>query len=294
MVNEINEYTQQTGQSEQQQSASPNQLNQSSQPHEPRHKSPLPLRMRLARVRRPAVMSLAIHPHIRRWTDALFIVLFLTQSAISLLLLQWSINPKLDLAHDYIFSPYFAGQVLFSERHMLLFNLLLLMAINMGAILLTNQFWIGSALFCAIVIIYSIANRLKMVARNEPILASDVTLATGNAGEIASFIPDGSTPLITGGVAAILAIGVIALAGSWYFGPGHILTIVNTPVRWITQIVLASILFVPIGMYAATVGDVTSTAHAITMAWGDQAKLFDAQKDSNLNGTLVSSSALCT
>ncbi len=77
------------------------------------------------------------------------------------------------------------------------------------------------------------------------------------------------------------------MLGTWYFGPGHVLHITNTPVRIVAQILLGALALVPFGVYAATVGDVTSPAHRINMAFDDEAKLFNSQKDSNLNGTLV-------
>ncbi len=54
-----------------------------------------------------------------------------------------------------------------------------------------------------------------MMARNEPILVSDLAVTAGNTGEILSFIPDNSAPLIAGGI-----IGTLAVIDSPCWAPG--------------------------------------------------------------------------
>ncbi len=242
---------------------------------------------RLRDVRRPAVMKITTDPLWRVLTDLLYVVLFCAVSCLALELLQWSINPGQSLLRDYVFSSYLHDQVLFAPRRILLLNLLLLMLLYIGFVFLTNHFWAGTATFLSIIVIYSVANQIKMLARNEPILASDLQVAGGNTGEILTFMPTGSGRMVAIGIISIIVLIALAVLCGWYFGAGHVLHVRNTPVRIVAQILLACVPWVPFTVFAATVGNMESPAHGIAMAFDDQAKLFNAQKDSNLNGTLL-------
>lgn len=63
-----------------------------------------------------------------------------------------------------------------------------------------NRFWVGTALFGTLVMVFSVATRIKVTMRNEPVIPSDLGILTGNggggAGEVASFITEESQPLV--------------------------------------------------------------------------------------------------
>ena len=53
-----------------------------------------------------------------------------------------------------------------------------------------NRFWVATAIFGTVMVVFSIANRFKYLLRNEPIIPADLSfISSGNTGEIVSFIP---------------------------------------------------------------------------------------------------------
>jgi phosphoglycerol transferase MdoB-like AlkP superfamily enzyme len=258
--------------------------------HGPKHEKKKPRSKfsdKLSRVQRPAIMNRHEHPVARTLTDIFIVLVFLAASCVSLLTLQWSINPGVSLFRSFIFSSYLFNVVLFAPNKVLLLNLILLMILYFSLIALFNHFWAATATFSSIIVIFSIADHLKMDARNEPILVSDLTMATGNTGEIMSFIPNGSTTLITLGILGVILLIVLAIVCSWYFGPGHLFHISNNPIRITTQIVVFLVIAIPFGLFAHSVGNVESSADRFTQSMGDSAKLWDTRLDANTNGVLL-------
>ncbi len=242
---------------------------------------------KLSRVPRPATMNMRDHRGIRIATDILYVVVFLMVSNISLMALQWAINPGISLVRNYIFSSYLFTTVLFGPTKVLFLNLILLMVMYFSLIALFNHFWSATALFSSIIIIFSIADHLKVDARNEPILVSDLTMATGNTGEIMSFIPSGSALLIVIGISSVILVILLALVCSWYFGSGHLFHIQNNPIRITAQIVLFLILAIPFSLFASSVGNIESSAFKISSSTGDNPMLWDSNRDANTNGVLL-------
>ena len=248
-------------------------------------------RRRLDAVNRPAIMSvhddLSSHRTIRILTDVFYVLLFIGSLVVDLELLQWSVSSNKSFYTRYLFSNYFFSIVLFGEAKILILNLLLLLLIYGGLLLLFNHFWAATTTFNAIMVVYAVANHIKVEARNEPVLASDLTMATGNTGEIASFILANALRHVIIGVILVILLIVIGIVCSWYFGPGHILTVENNGIRIVIQILLGALCFTPLTAFAATVGDVESPAHAIAMNFNDFPMLWDAKADADRNGVLL-------
>ena len=60
--------------------------------------------------------------------------------------------------------------------------------------------------------VYAVANHIKFLLRNEPILPSDLSfLSSGNGGEIASFIPKDSQTLVDNTITMLIWLTVICL-----------------------------------------------------------------------------------
>lgn len=258
--------------------------------HQPEHEKKAPhskFFVRLSRVQRPATMNRREHPAVRILTDIFIALIFLAVSCVSLLTLQWGINPGVSLLRGFIFNSYLFNVVLFAPNKTLLLNLILLMILYFSLIVLFNHFWAATTVFSSVIIIFSIADHIKMDARNEPILVSDLTMATGNTGEIMSFIPSGSTTLIVLGILSVILLIVLAIVCSWYFGAGHLFHISNNPIRITAQIVVFLVIALPFGLFARSVGNIESPAYHFTRSIGDQAMFWDTRLDANTNGVLL-------
>lgn len=78
-----------------------------------------------------------------------------------------------------------------------------------------NRFWVGTALFGTLVMVFSVATRIKVTMRNEPVIPSDLGILTGNggggAGEVASFITEESQPLVNAAVTLLIWFAAICI-----------------------------------------------------------------------------------
>lgn len=245
-------------------------------------------RLWFSHVNRPAIMRIRAHPVIRTLTDILYVLLFVAVSCLSFELLQWGVNPGTSFLHDFVFSNFLIHRVLLWRTHTLFMNILLIMLAFAGLVLLINRFWVAATLLLSVSAVFGVADRIKMEARNEPILLSDLKLASGNTGEIASFIPSDAHQLIAVTIIVIVLLVLCAVLCAWYFGPGRVLHVRNNAVRIVAQIVLSCIPFVPFSLFAANVGNVESAAHQIATSFGDYAIMWDSKYDSRANGTLLS------
>ena len=94
----------------------------------------------------------------------------------------------------------------------LLLNFLVLGLFYLVLVFLFNRFWIASAVFSAIAIVFSVANRIKITLRGEPILPSDLSFITGgNGGEIGTFIPKDAARLISTAITVLIIVVVVCI-----------------------------------------------------------------------------------
>lgn len=96
---------------------------------------------------------------------------------------------------------------------MVWFNLAVLAFCYATLIVAVNRFWIATWLFAAVVIVYAVADYVKVEERIEPILPADLAfVGGGNAGKVASFIPADDMPLVHGAIKVVAAGFLLMLA----------------------------------------------------------------------------------
>lgn len=95
-----------------------------------------------------------------------------------------------------------AGNIVTSfGEGMALVNLLFLMVAYLVLIVAVNRFWIATWMFFTAMMVYAIADGVKIDTRLEPILPADLSFVSGdNAGALATFIPDDFQPLVHGAI----------------------------------------------------------------------------------------------
>lgn len=106
----------------------------------------------------------------------------------------------------------FVSQMWLGGRYTLLLNFLVLGLFYLVLVFLFNRFWIATAVFSAIAIVFSVANRIKITLRGEPILPSDLSFITGgNGGEIGTFIPKDAARLISTAITVSIIVVVVCI-----------------------------------------------------------------------------------
>ena len=153
---------------------------------------------------------------------ALYFIVFSTISVCSMIGLQWSVqDTAADTGTDdtsrYLLSvagqvTNFVGQIWIDRQYQALLNVLVIAMIYFAFILIINRFWISTAIFGSLMIVYVIANYFKVQARTEPIIPADLNFVLGgNTKELTSFIPKDAHSLVAQGVTLLIWLVVVCL-----------------------------------------------------------------------------------
>ena len=149
---------------------------------------------------------------------ALYAIVFVAITAVSVLFLQWSVYTEAIYAEDAEVDDAtrilgsvsgqltrFVSQMWLEGDWRFLLNFLALGLIYLTIIAVLNRFWISTALFGSIMVIFAIANKFKVEARNEPIIPADMNfISGGNTGELMSFIPTNGMHLVNTAITGLM------------------------------------------------------------------------------------------
>ena len=187
----------------------------------------------------------------------------------------------------------FMSQMWLEQKFNWLLNFLVLGMVYLILVFLINRFWIATALFAVIMVVFSIANRIKIGLRSEPILPSDLSfLSGGNGGEIGSFIPKDSTELIHIAVSFLVAVVVVCIVLQFidrrnYVIPFHwrrpfrdAKTIVGNCSRILALLMSIAVLFT----FTWNLSIPGSSVYAWASKMGDSPQLWNALGDATNNG----------
>lgn len=176
-----------------------------------------------------------------RLSYALYAIVFVAITATSVLFLQWSVYTESAYAEDAEVDDAtrilgsvsgqltrFVSQMWLEGDWRFLLNFLALGLIYLTIIAVLNRFWISTALFGSIMVIFAIANKFKVEARNEPIIPADMNfISGGNTGELMSFIPTNGMHLVNTTITGLM----------WFIGVCIVLQFLDRrngliPVHW--------------------------------------------------------------
>lgn len=93
-------------------------------------------------------------------------------------------------------------------------NMIGMVLIYLICITLINRFFIGTAVFGSIILVFAVATKIKVRMRQEPIIPSDLSFVSGGgggAGEVASFITDESKDLINAAITLLVWFVIICI-----------------------------------------------------------------------------------
>ena len=190
----------------------------------------------------------------------------------------------------------FVAQMWLEQRNLVLLNFIILGVAYLTLIFVLNRFWVSTAIFGAVMTTYAVANHIKMVTRNEPVLPADLNFITGgNTGELTSFIPKSSQWLVSNAVTGVIWLVVICIIMqfvdgrngvihcSWRRPFASIKNFAGTVTRTATAI--CSVVLCVSFVWGFGTEDYWSTEFASNM--GDSPQIWNGQADSTINGPVV-------
>lgn len=183
-----------------------------------------------------------------------------------------------------------------SSCYFTMFGLLLIYAV---CITLVNRFWIGTALFGTLAMVFAIATKIKIAMRSEPIIPSDMGFLTGGggggAGEVTSFITEDSLPLVHSAISLLIwfvAMCVVLqfvdrrrgfIFCSWRHPIADVKNIFGLICRIVAPIVCISLL----ASYSSAISDPQSQTRKTLDSMGYSPRLWNVLEDAQTNGALT-------
>ena len=239
----------------------------------------------------------------------LYALVFLLITTAAVLLLQWSVYQEPSYAPDAVVDENtraansiigqltsFVTQIWLHHQYQFVLNYLILAVVYAIIILVINRFWIASGVFGTSIMVFAIANRCKMVARNEPVIPADLNfLKGGNTGDIISFIPVESSGtvqkaihLLVWLVAACLLMYVLdrrkaVIPSAWRPSKFTKTTIISTVVRLVAFVACVALAV----SFTWNLPTPDSWANKLARNLSDAPQLWNAQGDAVANGPIV-------
>ena len=156
---------------------------------------------------------------------ALYVIVFVAVTATSVLFLQWSVYNPIEYAEDAQVDnttrimgtmagqlTRFVSQMWLENQWQFLLNFLAVGLMYLVVVTFLNRFWVATAIFGTVMVVFSIANRFKYLLRNEPIIPADLSfISSGNTGEIVSFIPEDGADLVNTAIVGLTYFVIICL-----------------------------------------------------------------------------------
>ena len=241
-----------------------------------------------------------------RFSYAFYAIVFTLLTSAEVIFLQWGVysEPTYDKGDEVdqttkILNSVagqvtkFVSQMWLEQKSLFLVNFVGLGLIYLALIFVTNRFWIATLLFGTAITAFGVANSIKIQLRNEPIIPADFTfISGGDAGNIASFIPDNSQQFVENAVTVVIWIIAICLLlflldrrkcfiyCSWRKPFASAKNTVGTFSRALAAVVSVVIL----ASYATNLGTGGSWSNMWAAKQGYTPTLFDAAEDARNNG----------
>ena len=177
-----------------------------------------------------------------------------------------------------------------------LLNFLALGMVYLVLVFVINRFWVATAVFAITMSVYAVANSIKIILRNEPILPSDLSfLSSGNGGEITSFIPKSSQALVDGTITMLIWLTVICLILQFVDGRRCVIPFhwwrpfrnVKTIIGNVTRIIAAAMSITLLCSFTWTLSVPGAWGYEWAKSWGDSPQLWSAEGDAANNGPVI-------
>lgn len=190
----------------------------------------------------------------------------------------------------------FFSKIFLNNQYQALLNLIVLSFIYLTIVLIINRFWIATAIFGTVMTVFAIANHIKILTRNEPIIPADLNFVSGGTTkQLFSFIPKSCESLVNNAVTGVTWLIVICIIMQFVDGRNAIIpchwwkpfrsvkSMATTAVR-----ILAAVLSVAV-VYSFTAGirNEQSWAYQLTHNLSDYPVMWNAKTDAQYNGPAI-------
>lgn len=227
----------------------------------------------------------------------------------AVLLLQWSVYQEPVYADDSSVDANtrasnsvagrltaFVSQVWLHHQYQFLLNCLIMAVLYLIAILAINRFWLATGVFGTVVAVFAVANKCKVLARNEPIVPADLSfLSGGNTGDVASFVPTQVASLVASAkyhVAWFIALCLLLyvldrrkplIRGTWRPSRATVRTVSATVCRLLACALSIAVAF----SFVWGLSVPESWSQRFARKFSDNQMLWDAMADATANGPMV-------
>ncbi|KFI45435.1 Phosphoglycerol transferase MdoB [Bifidobacterium bohemicum] len=220
-----------------------------------------------------------------------YVLLFVLVDVLGIAMLQWGValsSSRASLSSPLIGFWGFVEQMWTLGRFVFVLNLLILGLIYAFVLLATNRFWLSSGTVLVVCTVIGVVERFKVMARYEAILPSDVRLAGSNAGELTTFLPNGSQWLICGAVVvAVVIIALCALASHFDATGGRVIRGNMNIGKVAGRLGGCLVSMALVVAFSVSVGTVDTWANTVAHTMGDMPSMWDSVYDSQRNGALL-------
>ena len=241
---------------------------------------------------------------------ALYVIVFVAVTATSVLFLQWSVYNPIEYAEDAQVDnttrimgtmagqlTKFVSQMWLEDKWQFLLNFLVVGLMYLVVITFLNRFWVATAIFGTVMVVFSIANRFKYLLRNEPIIPADLSfISSGNTGEIVSFIPEDGADLVNTAIVGLTYFVIICLVLQFLDRRNGLIPCHWRPSRFL-RVGNVIAVFARVAAFVATVALLVSFTWNLNVpnSWaqqwarelGDSPQPWNAMGDAQSNGTAI-------
>lgn len=237
----------------------------------------------------------------------LYAVVFITITATSVLFLQWSVYSEpvysdeaevddVTRAINGIIGQLtrFVCQMWIEQKMTFLLNFLVLGLAYLALLFIINRFWITTAVFGTVMVVFSVANKFKVSLRNEPIIPADLSfISGGNTGEILSFIPSDGQNLVQMAINGLAIFVISCLILQLLDRRNGVISCKWRPSRFLTATNITAVLARIVAAATSVILLVSfvwnlSVSHSWAQEWAqslsDTPQLWDSLSDSRNNG----------
>lgn len=206
----------------------------------------------------------------RHWSGLVLIAFSYALALLSFLLMNssWQLSPNTSLTYNTLLYTFFVRQ------SMVLLTTLLLILVIKTLQALINRYWTALGIVLALMVVIIIANRIKIAARNEPILPSELRMYRA-FGSLFKMV-NGS--VWVGALIGLLVLIVVVI----YLEKRYPVAKLN----WRSRIIWWCLTVIVFGS-SARWNHQNSYSHAVMAGMGDQAMFYNQLSGARINGPVI-------
>lgn len=226
----------------------------------------------------------------RPFAGWLYAILFVVFDAIAVAALEVGVSvPSAKNDFSSIKQGFDIVVKMFTEHNFVfVLNLILVGLLYAFILMLTNRFWLTTAIALAIAITIAVLEYFKVAIRYEALLPADLGFLGSNTGNTLSFLPSGGwIPIVIAvAVYALLLVLIVALARRDE-RKGRMLRFSHLGLNLTVRLLAVVLALGGFALYCVQVSSSSSLTHKLSQVLGDKPAMWDSVYDARRNGPLV-------